>query len=136
MGLQWGRTVSLAACSNPVILQVVLALQRVEINLLEQPWSNPACVQLLWSEQVSRMLSGEARDKVSSLQPAQRPCSVLLWRTNASPDTHIPLPQVEARQCRNYRGNAMLQEPRVLLLHKCVPVLQPRKASFEEAQIY
>lgn len=65
---------------------------------------------------MSRMLSGEAVDEVSSLQPAQRPCSVLLWRTNASPDTHIPLPQVEAGQCRNYRGNAVLQEPRVLLL--------------------
>lgn len=97
-----------------MILQVVLVLQRVEIDLLGQPWSNPASACLSHAGLMSGMLSGEAGDKVSSLQSAQRPCSVLLWRANASPDTHILLPQVEAGQCRNYRGNAVLQEPRVL----------------------
>lgn len=99
------------ACSNPVILQVVLApLLWVEIHLLGQPRSNPAGVQLLWSEQVplSQANLVGRRGFKSPVCPEALFCTAVESKCFSS--SRIPLPRVEARQCRNYRGNAVLRE--------------------------
>lgn len=99
------------ACSNPVILQVVLAPPPwVEIHLSGQPGSNPAGVRLVWSGQVplSQANLVGRRGFTSPVCLEASFCTSVESKRGSS--SCIPLPREEVRPCRNCRGNAVLRE--------------------------